>query len=425
MLDRQFIRANPELVRAGARKKGVEAPVEAFLKVDSDFRALRARLDLQRSELNQSSKDIGILMGQGKREEAEGAKARAKALSDSVKEGEEEERQLEARLREIELDFPNMPHESVPEGSTAEQNLKVRAWGEASKFAFQPKAHWDLCANLGMLDLERGAKISGSGFAVYRGWGARLQRALISYMIDKQTLENGYQEVYPPYMVNSACLIGTGQLPKFGSELYRCDEDLWMIPTAEVPVTNLYRDEILEAWQLPMKFAAFSGCFRREAGAAGKDTRGIQRIHDFDKVELVKYTTPESSYDEHVSLTADAESVLQALGLHYRVVLCCGGEMGASNAKQYDLEVWAPGIGAYLEVSSCSNFEAFQARRMNIRFRRGPGEKPEFVHTLNGSGLACPRLFIAICECYQQEDGGIVIPEPLRPYVGAELIGKD
>jgi seryl-tRNA synthetase len=425
MLDRQFIRTHPEVVRAGARKKGAEAPVDAFLKADAEFRALRSRLDLQRAEQNQSSKDIGALMAQGKRDEAEAAKSRAKALSDSIKEGEEDERQLEARLRELELEFPNLPHESVPVGSTSEHNLKVRSWGDAPKFDFEPRAHWDLCAALGMLDLERGAKISGSGFALYRGWGARLQRALFSYMIDKQTMENGYEEVYPPYMVNTASLLGTGQLPKFGSELYRCDEDLWLIPTAEVPVTNMYRDEILEPWQLPMKFAAFSGCFRREAGAAGKDTRGIQRIHDFDKVELVKYTTPETSYEEHESLTADAESILQALGLHYRVVLCCGGEMGASNAKQYDLEVWAPGIGAYLEVSSCSNFEAYQARRAGIRFRRGPGEKPEFVHTLNGSGVACPRLFIAICECFQQADGSIVVPEPLRHYVGAEAIGKD
>lgn len=425
MLDRQFIRSNPELVRAGARKKGSDAPIEAFLKVDADFRALRSRLDLQRSELNASSKNIGALMGQGKKEEAEAEKAHAKALSDSIKEGEAEERELEGRLRDLELDFPNLPHETVPEGLTQDRNVMVRSWGEPPKFDFEPKAHWDLCTALGMIDLERGAKISGSGFALYRGWGARLQRALFNYMVDEQTLVKGYEEVYPPYMVNSASLTGTGQLPKFESELYKCDEDLWMIPTAEVPVTNLYRDEILEPWQLPSKFAAFSGCFRREAGAAGKDTRGIQRIHMFDKVELVKFTTPESSYDEHESLTADAEAILQALGLHYRVMLCCGGEMSASNAKQYDLEVWAPGIGNYLEVSSCSNFEAYQARRANIRFRRGPGEKPEFVHTLNGSGVACPRLFIAIAETYQAADGAISIPDPLRRYVGTDLIAAN
>ncbi|MBI5708319.1 MAG: serine--tRNA ligase [Armatimonadetes bacterium] len=422
MLDRQFIRNNPDAVKAGARKKGIDVPIDAFLKVDADFRALRARLDLQRSELNTASKAIGQLMGQGKKEAAEAEKAHAKALSDSIKEGEGEERDLEQRLRDLELDFPNMPHESVPEGLTADRNVVVRAWGEKPSFEFEPKAHWDLCTALGMIDLERGAKISGSGFVVYRGWGARLQRSLFNYMVDEQTLRQGYEEIYPPYMVNSASLMGTGQLPKFGSELYRADDDLWMIPTAEVPVTNLYRDEILEPWQLPMKFAAFSGCFRREAGAAGKDTRGIQRVHEFDKVELVKYTTPESSYDEHEALTADAEAILQAMGLHYRVVLCCGGEMSATNAKQYDLEVWAPGIGTYLEVSSCSNFVDYQARRANIRFRRGAGEKPEFVHTLNGSGLACPRLFIAIAETYQKPDGAIEIPEPLRGYIGTDMI---
>ncbi len=422
MLDRQLLRSDPDAVKAGARRKGIDAPTSAFLRVDTEFRALRARLDLQRAELNTTSKAIGQLMGQGKLAEAETAKAQAKVLSDAIKEGEADERDLDAQLRAIELQFPNIPHASSPDGSTPDQNVQVREWGEKPEFSFKPKVHWDIGSALGILDFERAAKIAGSGFAVYRGLGARLQRALFNFMIDHHTLRGEYQEVYPPYLVNSASLTGTGQLPKFEQELYRADEDLYLIPTAEVPVTNLYRDEILDTSQLPMKLAAFSGCFRKEAGAAGKDTRGIQRVHQFDKVELVKYSLPESSYDELDSLTADAESVLRELGIPYRVVLVCAGEMGFSNAMQYDLEVWAPGIGAYLEVSSCTNFEAFQARRANIRFRRGQGEKLEFVHTLNGSGVACPRLLISLLECFQREDGGVAIPKALRPYVGADEI---
>ncbi|HZH99261.1 MAG TPA: serine--tRNA ligase, partial [Fimbriimonadaceae bacterium] len=302
------------------------------------------------------------------------------------------------------------------------ENVYVREWGEKPSFEDEPKAHWDVAEELGLLDLARASKISGSGFALYTGWGARLQRSLINYMIDHQTQRNGYREVYPPYAVNSASLFGTGQLPKFEEDLYKIDSDLYLIPTAEVPVTNIYRDEILSGHELTMKMAAFSGCFRKEAGAAGKDTRGIQRMHQFDKVEMVKLTKPEDSYDELETLVADGESVLQALGLHYRVMLICTGDMSFSNSKQYDLEVWAPGIGKYLEISSCSNFEAFQARRANIRFRRAQGEKPEFVHILNGSGLATPRLFAAILETYRQPDGSLVIPEPLRPYVGTDRV---
>jgi seryl-tRNA synthetase len=422
MLDRAILRSEAQAVRDAARAKGVDAPLDEFLRLDEAFRALRSELDRERAELNRSSKAIGELFAQGKKQEGEAARALAKALSESVKAREEDERRLEQALRDVELQIPNLPHASVPLGTGPEQNAIVRSWGKSPNFDFEPRPHWELGAQLGILDFERAAKISGSGFALYRGWGARLQRALATFMLDHQTLENAYEEAYPPVMVTRDSLVATGQLPKFEEELYRADEDLFLIPTAEVPLTNMFREEILEAWQLPIRIAAFSGCFRKEAGAAGKDTRGIQRMHQFDKVELVKITLPETSYDELETLTLDAESVLQALELPYRVSLQCTAEMGFSNSKQYDLEVWAPGIGAFLEVSSCSNFEAFQARRANIRFRRGQGEKPEFAHTLNGSGLACPRLFIAILENFQNGDGSVTVPERLRPYVGADRI---
>ncbi len=422
MLDRHFIRENADQVRAGCAKKHTPAPVDEFLETFDTWRAQVTALGEMNAESNRVSKSIGELMAQGKRDEAETAKASTRELKEDIQSMEQLVRDLDEKVRALELQIPNPPHASVPDGKTEEDNVVVREWGEKQKFDFEAKPHWEIAERHGLIDFERGSKISGSGFAVYTGWGARLQRALISFMIDHQTLVNGYREVYPPYIVNSASLIGTGQLPKFAEDLYQCDENLWLIPTAEVPITNLYRDEILEASDLTMKMAAFSGCFRREAGAAGKDTRGIQRMHQFDKVELVKYTTPESSYDELESLVRDAESILQSLGLHYRVTLLCGGEMSFSNAKCYDLEVWAPGVGKYLEISSCSNFEAFQARRANIRFRPAPGEKPEFVHTLNGSGLATPRLFATILEACQQADGSVVIPEPLIEYVRTDKI---
>lgn len=422
MLDRNLLRTDPEAVRAGAKKKGIDVPIDRFLAIDEAWRALITGLQVKQAELNRSSKEIGSLMSEGKRDEAEAAKERVRAAKEEIADDEARERQLEAELRELEFQFPNLPHETVPVGFDEDKNEIIREWGEIPKFDFEPKPHWELAETQGLIDFPRASKISGSGFAVYTGWGARLQRALISYMVDRQTLVNGYREVYPPYIVVAASLYGTGQLPKFEDDLYKVDEDQYLIPTAEVPVTNLYRDEILEAWQLPLKMAAYSACFRRESGAAGKDTRGIQRMHQFDKVELVKIVLPETSYDELESLTEDAESILQELGLHYRVTLLCGGEMSFSNAKCYDLELWSPGLRKYLEVSSCSNFEAFQARRANIRFRRGQGEKPEFAHVLNGSGLATPRLFAAIIETWQQEDGSIVVPEPLRPYVGTDVI---
>jgi seryl-tRNA synthetase len=371
---------------------------------------------------NAISKSIGQLIGQGKREEAEAAKAETAELKQAIQELESEVRELEAHLEAVELRFPNLPHESVPDGMTPEENVVVRTFGEPPAFSEEPQPHWEIGEKLGMIDLPRGAKIAGSGFPVYTGWGAKLQRALISFMIDYQTRERGYQEVYPPYIVNSASLIGTGNLPKFEDDLYKVDDGMYLIPTAEVPVTNLYRDEILEAWQLTINLAAYSACFRKEAGAAGKDTRGLLRIHQFDKVELVKFSLPEASYDELETLTADAESILQALGLHYRVVLLCAGDMGDKGCKCYDLEVWSPGVGRYLEISSCTNFEAYQARRANIRFRREHGAKPEHVHILNGSGLATPRLFSALVETFYRPEGYLEVPHALRPYLGVEVI---
>ena len=423
MLDRQLLREQPDFVRRGAVRKGIDVDIDRWLALDTEYRKVRTELNEKQAEQNRISKEIGNLMGQGKRDEAEAAKASVSALKAAVAEGEQRERELEADLRALDLTFPNLPHESVPDGKDSSENPVVRTWGEPGKFDVQPQAHWEVAERLQLVDLPRATKISGSGFAVYTGWGARLQRALISYMIDHQTLKRGYREVFPPYIVVRQSLIGTGQLPKFEDDLYAVGEDEFLIPTAEVPVTNLYRDEILDNDQLTLKMAAYSACFRREAGAAGKDTRGIQRMHQFDKVELVKMTRPEESYDELEALVGDAESVLQSLGLHYRVVLLCTGDMSFGNAKCYDLEVWAPGVGNYLEISSCSNFEAFQARRANIRFRRAAGEKPEFVHVLNGSGLATPRLFAAILEQCQQPDGSVLLPEPLRPYVGTDRLG--
>ncbi len=421
-MDRNLLRNSPEIVKAAIARKGLSAPIDEFVESYETLHELKLDLEKKRADMNRISKSIGMLMSQGKKEEAEQAKAETASLKSALAEGEPRERDLEVRLRDLELAIPNLPHESVPSGMVADDNVVVREWGSQPKFDKAPEAHWDIAERLGLLDLTRASKISGSGFALYTGWGARLQRALFNFMADHQTQKNGYREIYPPFIVNSASLFGTGQLPKFEEDLYKVDEDLYLIPTAEVPITNIYRDEILDGADLTIKMAGFSGCFRKEAGSAGKDTRGIQRIHQFDKVECVKITKPEDSYHELETLTADAESVLQILGLHYRVVLVCGGEMSFSNSKQYDLEVWSPGIGRYLEISSCSNFEAFQARRANIRFRRAQGEKPEFVHVLNGSGLATPRLFSAILESGQRPDGSVAIPEPLRSYVGTDAL---
>lgn len=423
MLDRELIRKQPDLVRHGIQRKRLDSSiVDEFLSVDSEFRRIATETGNAQAEMNQVSKSIGMLMGQGKKDEAEAAKAQASELKKRVSELEAEQRDIEAKLYEIELEFPNLPHDSVPDGDDETQNPVVREWGEKPTFGFEPKPHWEIADQHRMIDLARGAKITGSGWVVYRGVGAKLQRALFNFMVDFQTGNNGYEEIYPPFVVNRESLIGTGNLPKFEDELYKTQDDFYLIPTAEVPVTNLYREEILDATQLPIKHAAFSGCFRREAGAAGKDTRGIQRIHQFDKVEMVKFVEPSTSYDELEALVKDGESILQALGLHYRVIELCTGDMGAKGTKVYDIEVWAAGAQKYLEVSSCGNFGDYQARRANIRFRPEPGAKPEFVHILNGSGVAVPRLFAAILEAYQQEDGSVIIPEALRPYFGKDSI---
>lgn len=346
-------------------------------------------------------------------------------VGDQIKELDEELRVIEEELNALLLSIPNLPHETVPIGDTEDDNVEIRKWGELPQFDFEPKPHWDVATELGIIDFERAAKVTGSRFVFYKGLGAKLERALMSFMLDLHTEQHGYTEMLPPYLVNRASLTGTGQLPKFEEDVFLVEKkDYFLIPTAEVPVTNYYRDEILSAKDLPAKFAAYSACFRSEAGSAGRDTRGLIRQHQFNKVELVKLVKPEDSYDELEKLTNDAEKVLQLLGLPYRVVAICTGDLGFTAAKKYDLEVWLPSYNTYREISSCSNFEDFQARRANIRFRREPKGKPEFVHTLNGSGLAIGRTVAAILENYQQKDGRVRIPEALRPYMGGkEYIG--
>lgn len=421
MLDRNLIRKDPEFVRAQCRRKGVEAPIDEFLAVDAEFRQTKVQSDEKKAAMNRLSKSIGSLMAQGDRTGAEAAKQEAAALKVEVQALESREKELEARLEELELLFPNLPHASVPDGQSEADNVVVREW--QAKPAREAIPHWEICERLGLADFERAAKITGSGFVVYIGAGARLVRALINFMLTHQTTQNGYREVWPPAMVNEASLIGTGNLPKFEEELYKTRDDFYLIPTAEVPVTNLYRDEILDLAQLPIKLAAYTPCFRREAGAAGRDTRGVLRTHQFDKVELVQFVAPETSYDALESLTNDAEDILQLLGLHYRVLLLCTGDMGEKGAKTYDLEVWSPGVERYLEVSSCTNFEAYQARRARIRMRREKGGPTEPVHILNGSGLAVPRLLSALLETnYNASENFVSVPMPLVPFFGSERI---
>ena len=358
-------------------------------------------------------------------QDAAPAIAETKELREQIATREKTAADLDARLQDILAGIPNMPHASVLVGHSAEENVEVRRWGAPPKFDFIPKPHWELGERLGVLDLERAVKLTGARFAVYWDLGAKLERGLANFMLDLHTREHGYTEVLPPYLVNSQSMYGTGQLPKFAADLFRVshgDKDLWLIPTAEVPVTNLYRDEILDASRLPISLTAYTPCFRSEAGSYGKDVRGIIRQHQFQKVELVKFARPENSYEEHEKLTANAETVLQKLGLHYRTVALCTGDMGPSSAKTYDIEVWLPGQQLFREISSCSNFEAYQARRANIRYRPEGKSKTEFLHTLNGSGLAVGRTWVAIVENYQQADGSVLIPEPLRSYVGAERI---
>ncbi len=427
MLDLNFVRDNFALVEEKLRQRGMN-PAEVlkdFGAIDGERRQAITAAESLQARRNRASEEIAKLKKSG--QDASAQIQETKELRERIQESETKAAEQKARLRELLTAIPNLPHASVPVGRSAEDNVQARRWGTPPQFDFKPKPHWELGEHLGILDLERAAKLSGARFAVYCALGARLERALANFMLDLHTREHGYTEVLPPYLVNSESMYGTGQLPKFAADSFRVphgEKDLWLIPTAEVPVTNLYRDEILDAERLPISLTAYTPCFRSEAGSYGKDVRGIIRQHQFQKVELVKFTRPENSYEEHEKLTRNAETVLQKLGLHYRTVTLCTGDMGPSSAKTYDIEVWLPGQQLFREISSCSNFESYQARRANIRYRPEGKNKPEFVHTLNGSGLAVGRTWVAIVENYQQGDGSVVIPEALRPYVGAERITK-
>jgi seryl-tRNA synthetase len=425
MLDLTFVRENLPLVEEKLHQRGLDPSVllKDFHEVDTQRRQAITETETRKAARNKASEEIAKLKKSG--QDASAAMAQTKELREQIQTLEKTATDLDARLREILVGIPNLPHASVPVGKSAEDNVEVRRWGALPKFDFTPKPHWDLGPELGILDLERAVKLTGARFAVYWDLGAKLERALANFMLDLHTREHGYTEVLPPFLVNSDSMYGTGQLPKFAADLFRVphgEKDLWLIPTAEVPVTNLYRDEVLEQAHLPISLTAYTPCFRSEAGSYGKDVRGIIRQHQFQKVELVKFAHPEHSYEEHEKLTHDAEEVLQKLGLHYRVVTLCTADMSAASAKTYDIEVWLPGQELFREISSCSNFESYQARRANIRFRPEGKNKTELVHTLNGSGLAVGRTWVAIVENYQQADGSVIIPEALRPYIGADRI---
>jgi seryl-tRNA synthetase len=424
MLDIKYLRANFEEVKAKLQHRGEDlTDFGRFEELDTKRRELLVQTEELKSKRNEVSQQISVLKREKK--DAEGLILEMREVGAKIKELDDELRVVEEDLERLMLTIPNIPHESVPVGETEDDNVEVRKWGEIRDFGFEPKPHWDIATNLNILDFERAGKVTGSRFVFYKGLGARLERALFNFMLDLHTEEHGYQEVLPPYIVNRDSMTGTGQLPKFEEDAFRIEsEDYFLIPTAEVPVTNLHRDEILNGDELPIQYAAFSACFRSEAGSAGRDTRGLIRQHQFNKVELVKFVKPEDSYDELEKLTKDAERVLQLLGLPYRVMSMCTGDLGFTAAKKYDIEVWIPSYGTYREISSCSNFESFQARRANIRFRREANGKPEHVHTLNGSGLAIGRTVAAILENYQQEDGSVIIPEVLRPYMGNKEVIK-
>jgi seryl-tRNA synthetase len=429
MLDLNYVRENLDKVRAGLQTRGV-APdaLDNFAEADAERRRIIAESDQLNATRNTASREIGALMKEGKRDEADARRKEVNELKERIAELDRLRDEAETRMRELLTSLPNLPAEGVPVGKGEAENVEVRRWGTKPEFDFEAKDHVDLGTALGILDLERAAKISGARFGILNGAGARLSRALVSFMLDVQTGENGYTETLPPFIVNGKALFGTAQLPKFEEDLFKLTDErgLYLIPTGEVPVTNYHSDEILDAASLPLKFAAYSPCFRSEAGSYGRDTRGIYRQHQFEKVELVKIATPEESMNELESLTRDAETILQKLGLHYRTVEHVTGDLGFSAAKSYDVEVWLPSYGEFKEISSCSNCTDFQARRAQIRFRRAGGAKPEFVHTLNGSGLAIGRTWIAILENFQQEDGSVVIPEALRPYMGGaeKIVGS-
>ena len=422
MLDLAFIRDNLSQVEEMLRRRGQDPAVLArFRETDERRRQLITQSETLKAQRNRASEEIARLKKAG--QDASQQMAETKKLREQGDALEKQASEIDQELRTLLAGIPNIPHVSVPVGHSAEENKEVRKWGTPPEFSFIPKPHWEVGEQLGVLDLERATRLSGARFAVYWDMGARLERALANFMLDLHTREHGYTEVLPPYMVNSASMYGTGQLPKFADDLFKIEQhDLWLIPTAEVPLTNLYRDETLDASRLPLSITGYTPCFRSEAGSYGKDVRGIIRQHQFQKVELVKFTRPEDSYAQHEQLTRDAEMVLQKLGLHYRVVLLCTGDMGAASAKTYDLEVWLPGQQLYREISSCSNFEAYQARRANIRYRPESSKRSDYVHTLNGSGLAVGRTWLAILENYQQADGSVILPEALRAYMGTDRI---
>jgi seryl-tRNA synthetase len=421
MHDLNYFREHLDLFAEMAKKRGATLDLDGFRALDKERRELITATEQLKAQRNKASDEIARLKKQ--KQNSDALIAEMKQVSDRIKAADERIAHLDATQRELLLTIPNVPHPSVPVGHSAAENIEVRRWGTPPKFDFAARPHWEVGERAGILDLASATKITGARFAVYKGWGARLERALANFFLDMHTREHGYTEILPPFLVNSASLLAAGQLPKFAADLFKVqDTDFWLTPTSEVELHNLYRDETLPEDKLPIKVTAWTACFRSEAGAAGKDTRGILRQHQFQKVELFKFTRPDKSYEEHESLTQNAEAILRKLGLHYRTMLLCTGDMGFASAKTYDLEVWLPSSNEFREISSCSNCEAFQARRGGIRFKPKAGGKSEFVHTLNGSGLAVGRTWIAIVENYQQADGSIIMPDALRPYMGTDRI---
>ncbi len=421
MLDIKLIRQETEKVKAALARRKETVDIDAVLALDNARRELLYEVEQLKNAQNQQSKQIPVLKKEGK--DVSGIFEEMKKLSDSIKEYDEKVRDLEEKLQNLMMTIPNLPNETVPDGDTDEDNVEIRRFLTPTTFDFAPKAHWDIGADLNILDAPTAGKVTGTRFTFYRGQGARLERSIINFFLNTHTEQHGYTEIFPPYMVHRRSMVGTGQLPKFEEDAFKVmNTDYFLIPTAEVPVTNMYRDEILDGNQLPIKHVAYSACFRAEAGSAGKDTRGLIRQHQFNKVELVKFVEPEHSYEELEKLTNDAERVLQLLKLPYRVVKICVGDLGFTAAMKYDIEVWMPSYGRFVEISSCSNFEDFQARRANIKYRKSPKDKPQFVHTLNGSGVAVGRTVAAILENYQNADGTVTVPEVLRPYMGTDII---
>ena len=421
MHDLNYFRDHLDVFAEMEKKRGITLDLDGFRALDKERRELITGNEQRKAQRNKASEEIARLKKE--KQNADTLIAEMKQVSESIKRADERVAELDAKQREFMLTVPNVPHASVPAGHSAAENKEVRRWGTPPVFDFQPKPHWEVGERAGILDLQAATKITGARFAVYKGWGARLERALANFFLDVHTREHGYTEILPPFLVNTASLVGAGQLPKFAADLFKVENsDFWLTPTSEVELHNLYRDETLPEEKLPIHVTAWTACFRSEAGAAGKDTRGILRQHQFQKVELFKFTHPEKSYEEHEALVRNAETILQKLGLHYRTVLLCTGDMGFASAKTYDIEVWLPSSNEFREISSCSNCEAFQARRAGIRFKPKGGGKSDFVHTLNGSGLAVGRTWIALVENYQQADGSILIPQVLRPYMGIDKI---